>query len=97
MDSLRRCLGRRPRSADTTQQAETTEAEEAAVRFIEALCAGKYEAKIDYTKVRQNLNGDILSEQLETTLYPDDILLFAESNRNRTSHARYTPGTVPCF
>jgi hypothetical protein len=47
MDFLRRCLGRRPRSADATQQAETTEAEEAAVRFVEALCAGQDEAQID--------------------------------------------------
>jgi hypothetical protein len=62
MDFLRQCLGQRPRSADvTTQQAETTEAEEAAVRFIEALCAEQDEAQIDYTKFRQNLNGIYLA------------------------------------
>jgi hypothetical protein len=62
MDLLRLCLGQRPRSADvTTQQAEITEAEEAAVRFIEALCAGQDEAQIDYTKIRQNLNGIYLA------------------------------------
>jgi hypothetical protein len=32
------------------------------MRFIEALCVGQDEAQIDYTKVRQNLNGIYLAK-----------------------------------